>query len=345
MLIFSITDITIMSTPKFKTEDKRKADFEDGSDASCTTQFHSGNPGVSESDSDSDLSKIFNDPIHGTIRVSGLCMKIIDTPQFQRLRYLKQLGGGYFVYPGATHNRFEHSIGTYHLAGKFARILKWKHPAHFGDDEIKCIEMAGLCHDLGHGPFSHVSDNMFIPRVKPDSKWKHEDASVMMLEHLIKENSDVKSAFDELDKDWSCLELVKDLILGGKETNHVTTESVIEMRSTKPYLYEIVANSKTGIDVDKWDYFARDCHMVGMKNNFDHDRYMEMARINDVDGKPRICTRDKNASNLYDMFRTRETLHRRVYQHPVTRGVELMIVDALVKLDKTALIPGKMPVK
>ncbi|XP_046543682.1 deoxynucleoside triphosphate triphosphohydrolase SAMHD1-like isoform X4 [Haliotis rubra] len=299
MLIFSITDITIMSTPKFKTEDKRKADFEDGSDASCTTQFHSGNPGVSESDSDSDLSKIFNDPIHGTIRVSGLCMKIIDTPQFQRLRYLKQLGGGYFVYPGATHNRFEHSIGTYHLAGKFARILKWKHPAHFGDDEIKCIEMAGLCHDLGHGPFSHVSDNMFIPRVKPDSKWK----------------------------------------------NHVTTESVIEMRSTKPYLYEIVANSKTGIDVDKWDYFARDCHMVGMKNNFDHDRYMEMARINDVDGKPRICTRDKNASNLYDMFRTRETLHRRVYQHPVTRGVELMIVDALVKLDKTALIPGKMPVK
>ncbi|XP_067652470.1 deoxynucleoside triphosphate triphosphohydrolase SAMHD1-like [Haliotis asinina] len=287
------------------------------------------------------MSKIFNDPIHGTIRVTGVSLKIIDTPQFQRLRYLKQLGGGYFVYPGATHTRFEHSIGTYHLAGKFARILKLKHPTQFLEDEITCIEIAGLCHDLGHGPFSHVFDNMFIPWVKPDCKWKHEDASVAMLEHLLEENDHVKKAFDVFDTDWSRLELVKDLILGGKETEHVQDPRVHGIRRTKPHLYEIVANSRTGIDVDKWDYFARDCHMVGIKNNFDHDRYMEMARIIEVDGKPRICTRDKEVINLYDMFHTREILYRRVYSHQVTRAVELMIVDALVKLDQTALMPGK----
>ncbi|XP_046543685.1 deoxynucleoside triphosphate triphosphohydrolase SAMHD1-like [Haliotis rubra] len=199
-----------MSKPRYKTGDKRKADSDDDSE--------SGNPGGSESDSVSGPSKIFKDPIHGTIRVSGLCLMIIDTPQFQRLRYLKQLGGGYFVYPGATHNRFEHSIGTYYLAGKFARILREKQPEQFEEDDIKCIEIAGLCHDLGHGPFSHVFDKRFIPRVKPDSKWKHEDASVKMLDHLLEDNEDVKKAFDKFDTNGSRLKLIKDIILGQKPT-------------------------------------------------------------------------------------------------------------------------------
>ncbi|XP_071092483.1 deoxynucleoside triphosphate triphosphohydrolase SAMHD1-like isoform X2 [Haliotis cracherodii] len=292
------------------------------------------------SDSDSKESKIFNDPIHGTITVTGLCVKIIDTPQFQRLRYLKQLGGAYFVYPGAAHNRFEHSIGTYYLAGKFARILKQKHPQQFEEGDIECIEIAGLCHDLGHGPFSHVFEKMFIPRVRTDKKWKHEDASVEMLEHLRQANVHVMRAFAEFDTDGTRLALIKDLILGGKETEHVKDERVQQKRK-KLFLYEIVANAQTGIDVDKWDYFARDCHMLGIKNNFDHDRYMELARIIDVEGEgPRICARDKEAYNLYDMFHTRETLHRRAYQHKVTIGVELMIVDVLVKVDKTVQISG-----
>ncbi|XP_046571884.1 deoxynucleoside triphosphate triphosphohydrolase SAMHD1-like [Haliotis rubra] len=104
----------------------------------------------------------------------------------------------------------------------------------------------------------------------------------------------------------------------------------------------IVANDKTGIDVDKWDYFARDCHMLGIKDNFDHDRYMEMARIIDVDGEgPRICARDKEANNLYDMFHTRMMLHRRAYQHKVKIGVELMIVDALQTVDNIVRISGR----
>ncbi|XP_048247887.1 deoxynucleoside triphosphate triphosphohydrolase SAMHD1-like isoform X2 [Haliotis rufescens] len=290
-------------------------------------------------------SKIFKDPVHGTITVTGLCVKIIDTPQFQRLRYLKQLGGGYFVYPGAAHNRFEHSIGTYYLAGTFARILQQEYP-DLKDDEITCIEIAGLCHDLGHGPFSHVFDNLFIPRVVPGSEWKHEHASVDMLDHLINTNEDVKEAFKKFDENGTRghLELIKDLILGRKNSAGEPKGGVHEMRGEKPFLYEIVNNAETGIDVDKWDYFARDCHMLGIKNNFDHDRYMKLARIIFVEeegGKvPRICARDKEAYNLYDMFHTRETLHRRAYQHQVTRGVELMIVDALRLADETVRITG-----
>uniref|UniRef100_A0AAX7SJQ5 HD/PDEase domain-containing protein n=1 Tax=Astatotilapia calliptera TaxID=8154 RepID=A0AAX7SJQ5_ASTCA len=104
---------------------------------------------------------VFNDPIHGHIELHPLLVKIIDTPQFQRLRNIKQLGGGYFVFPGASHNRFEHSIGVGHLAGELAKTLKLKQPElDISERDVLCVQIAGLCHDLGHGPFSHLFDGM-----------------------------------------------------------------------------------------------------------------------------------------------------------------------------------------
>uniref|UniRef100_A0A3P9IF46 HD/PDEase domain-containing protein n=1 Tax=Oryzias latipes TaxID=8090 RepID=A0A3P9IF46_ORYLA len=100
-------------------------------------------------------------------------VQIIDTPQFQRLRYIKQLGGGYFVYPGASHNRFEHSIGVAYLAGLQARTLRENQPElNITDKDILCLEIAGLCHDLGHGPFSHLFDQMFMPQANGNEEWK-----------------------------------------------------------------------------------------------------------------------------------------------------------------------------
>lgn len=106
--------------------------------------------------------------------------------QFQRLRAIKQLGTSYYVWPGGCHNRFEHCIGEFlsslfrsnesltnmgcmlpgvsHLARKVASILQEKQPElHITDRDVECVEIAGLCHDLGHGPWSHVWDGMFIP--------------------------------------------------------------------------------------------------------------------------------------------------------------------------------------
>ncbi|XP_029362988.1 deoxynucleoside triphosphate triphosphohydrolase SAMHD1-like [Echeneis naucrates] len=96
---------------------------------------------------------------------------MINTPQFNRLRNIEQIGRAYFVFPGACHNRFEHSIGVAHLAGEFAKVLKMKQPElHFTDQDILCVQIVGLCHDLGHEPFSHLFDGKFIS--KTNIEWK-----------------------------------------------------------------------------------------------------------------------------------------------------------------------------
>ncbi|XP_033117258.1 ring-infected erythrocyte surface antigen-like [Anneissia japonica] len=90
-------------------------------------------------------------------------------------------------------------------------------------------------------------------------------------------------------------------------------------------LYEIVANKRSCIDVDKWDYFARDCHMLGISNSFNHNRYMNFARVIKVEGKYQICMRDKEVGNVIEMFRTRNSLHRNAYQHTVNKGIEKIL--------------------
>ncbi|KAI5625235.1 deoxynucleoside triphosphate triphosphohydrolase SAMHD1 isoform X1 [Silurus asotus] len=203
-----------------------------------------------EQDDSEQNYKVFNDPVHGHIELHPLLVKIIDTPQFQRLRYIKQLGGAYYVFPGASHNRFEHSIGVAHLAGCLIKTLKEKQPElGITKQDVLCVQIAGLCHDLGHGPFSHLFDGMFIPRIRPDCQWKHEDASVKMFEHLVEKNNlqPVMEKYGVFKKD---LIFITEQIAGPKDKYEGRPED-------QSFLYEIVANKRTGIDVDKWDYFAR----------------------------------------------------------------------------------------
>lgn len=142
---------------------------------------------------------VFNDPIHGHIELEKVDCQVMDTPQFQRLRELKQLGVAYYgikhshtVYPGATHNRFEHSIGVCHIAGMWVNILRRNQPdLGITDNDYKCVRLAGLTHDLGHGPFSHLFDSQFIPVVRPGVEWSHEQASEAMLTFLVDDNPHV----------------------------------------------------------------------------------------------------------------------------------------------------------
>ncbi|CAJ1085055.1 deoxynucleoside triphosphate triphosphohydrolase SAMHD1 [Xyrichtys novacula] len=288
-------------------------------------------------------NKVFNDPIHGHVELHPLLIKIIDTPQFQRLRNLKQLGGTYLVFPGASHNRFEHSIGVGYLAGRLVQALNDRQPELLiSRRDILCVQIAGLCHDLGHGPFSHMFDGMFIPRARPGITWKHETASLDMFDYLVRDNK-LEPVMEQhglvLPED---LDFIKEQIAGPQNLDAAKGQKwpYKGRPKDKSFLYEIVANKRNGIDVDKWDYFARDCYHLGIKNNFDHRRFMKFARVCDVDGQKQICTRDKEVGNLYDMFHTRNCLHRRAYQHKVGNIIETMVTEAFLKADKHIQVEG-----
>ncbi|XP_032074842.1 deoxynucleoside triphosphate triphosphohydrolase SAMHD1-like [Thamnophis elegans] len=297
---------------------------------------------LAQSQSYTEIAKVFNDPIHGHIEMHPLLVRIIDTPQFQRLRYIKQLGGTYYVFPGGSHNRFEHSLGVSHLAGRLVQALQERQPElNIDQRDILCVQIAGLCHDLGHGPFSHMFDARFIPLARPGLKWKHELASVQMFEYLIDSNNlkpDMEKYGLQLDED---IQFIKEQIASPVEEKMGDKEWPYCGRSkNKSFLYEIVANKTSGIDVDKWDYFARDCHHLGIQNNFDYERFIKFARVCLVKDMMHICTRDKEVGNLYDMFHTRNCLHRRAYQHKVGNIIETMITDAFLKADPYIKIKG-----
>ncbi|MDD1696198.1 MAG: HD domain-containing protein, partial [Methanoregula sp.] len=100
--------------------------------------------------------KIIKDPVHGYVEVEDFALALLDSPALQRLRYIKQLGFSFLVYPGANHTRFEHSLGTMFLSDVASR--------RFGlsDDERTLVVAAALLHDIGHGPFSHASEPLMV---------------------------------------------------------------------------------------------------------------------------------------------------------------------------------------
>ncbi|XP_047675007.1 deoxynucleoside triphosphate triphosphohydrolase SAMHD1-like [Tachysurus fulvidraco] len=295
--------------------------------------------------------KIFRDSVHGHIKMHPLLVDIIDTPEFQRLKNIKQMGGIYYVFPGASHNRFEHSIGVCHLAGELVKSLKAQ-----GQDisikDILCVQIAGLCHDLGHGPFSHLFEEVTmelseklasIPGKIVFSEalknWKHEEQSGKMFDLLISHgikkkmlNHDYKYEGKTLRFKNIDFKFIHELIEGPPLSRSSAQWPYSGRPQAKSYLYEIVANKLTGIDVDKMDYISRDCLHLGMKSNFSHKRFMMFARVccNEDESKKHICMRDKEAINMYELFHSRYMLHCTVCHHRVNVAIETMITDALV---------------
>ncbi|KAF0458944.1 HD phosphohydrolase domain-containing protein [Gigaspora margarita] len=256
-------------------------------------------------------NKLINDPIHGYMSFEKWAVEFIDTPHFQRLRDIKQLGTTYYVFPSATHSRFEHSLGTAHLAYTLTKRLQEQQGIEKSDHDLECVTLAALCHDLGHGPYSHVFDRTVIPYLKPSSGWRHEKGSEMMVEHLFKE---LESCSVDLGTDDE--KFIKALIRGDSKGN-----------KRSPYLFDIVANERNSVDVDKFDYLARDCYHLGMKSIFDFSRLMQFSRVMD----DQITYYHKECFNIYEMFHTRYSLHKKVYSHRVSGAIDYMIRDALVE--------------
>ncbi|KAJ7235299.1 hypothetical protein B0H12DRAFT_1027524, partial [Mycena haematopus] len=252
---------------------------------------------------------------------------IIDTKEFQRLRYVKQLGTSYMVWPGASHNRFEHSLGVAHLARTLADHLRVNQPElGITPRDVDCVQIAGLCHDLGHGPWSHVWDGMFMPCVAPDMKWRHEDGSKMMFRALLENNN-----INLPEKD---VKFILALIEG--EVGQCSPDE-------KSFLFDIVANKRCGLDVDKFDYIARDSYMIGDPIKFSSQRLINSARVLEN----QICFDIKDLNSLDEICHTRFKLHKTIYNHKTAKAIEYMIIDALIlaepylKIAEQVLIPRK----
>ncbi|XP_075104436.1 uncharacterized protein LOC107766366 isoform X2 [Nicotiana tabacum] len=260
------------------------------------------------------FSKHVHDNVHGNIYLDRLSLKFIDTEQFQRLRDLKQLGLTYMVYPGAVHSRFEHSLGVYWLASDAVNRLKTCQGVELGIEsfDVQTVKLAGLLHDVGHGPFSHMFEREFLPRVRDGLKWSHEDMSLKMIDYIVDEHG--------IDIGSDCLKKVKELIVASEEGNSVSSKE-------KQFLYDIVANGRNGIDVDKFDYIERDTRACGLGCNFQFQRLLETMLVIDNE----ICYRAKEYLTIHKLFSTRADLHRTVYMHPKVKAIELMVVDALIK--------------
>ncbi|KAG1653749.1 hypothetical protein FOA52_009157 [Chlamydomonas sp. UWO 241] len=265
--------------------------------------------------------KHFNCCVHGFMRLDATCVKIIDTPQFQRLRELKQLGCANYVFPTAVHTRFDHSLGTCHLAGQFAQHIYGMQGRELGMEksDITCVAIAGLCHDLGHGPFSHVFDH--ICGVKGITGFRHEEMGCRVLDSIIEQlPNDTCITEDDIRRVKAMMD---------REGTGSTTAGCSGRQETM-YLYDIVSNQTDSIDVDKFDYLARDSHYCGMRISFDHKRPMAYSKV--LGGT--ICYKNSEYQSLHELFHSRELMHRQVYTHKKAKSVEFMITDVLMAADK-----------
>ncbi|KAH9621159.1 hypothetical protein KSS87_006346 [Heliosperma pusillum] len=277
-------------------------------------------------------SKLVKDNVHGFIPLDQLALQFIDTEQFQRLRELKQLGVVHMVYPGAVHSRFEHSLGVYHIAEEMVKQLKRYQGPELGIDDfdVQTVKLAGLLHDVGHGPFSHMFESGFLPKVlHGPSEWSHEDMSIRLIDYIVDEH--------HIEIDDSMLKKVKEMVVAS--TAHASRDSLKEKR----FLYDIVANGRNGIDVDKFDYIVRDSRACGLGCSFQFERYaLHNSKV--------LVLKDKNYSSgleacaigrmegggskhltIHKLFLSRADLHRTVYTHAKVKAIEIMVVDALLK--------------
>ena len=190
--------------------------------------------------------KIFNDPLYGLIQFPfDILYKIIEHPYFQRLRRINQMGLASFVYPGATHSRFQHSLGALHLTNKAIDILRNKSVA-ISMEEQRAVNIAILLHDIGHGPFSHALEGSII-------KTSHENLSIDFIQYFEK-------YFGE---DFS---LVKQIF-----SNNYHRE----------FLHQLIASQ---LDVDRMDYLNRDSFFTGViEGKIGYDRILAMLHV--VDGR------------------------------------------------------------
>ncbi|MHA1243579.1 MAG: HD domain-containing protein [Candidatus Heimdallarchaeota archaeon] len=242
--------------------------------------------------------QFIKDPIHGYIFIDSLSKQLIDTPYFQRLRRIKQLSGSEFVYPGANHTRFEHSLGVSYLAEKMTKSLQNDEDVDLQEKEIELVKTAGLLHDIGHGPFSHTFEAILHKTNK-----HHEDLSRWIIQ---------KSEISDVLKEHGLnVKNVCGLINGSKTIKG------------KEFLNQIISGA---CDVDKMDFIVRDSYHTGAEyGQVDVMRILYTMGV--FDGNLAVNYSALPALEVFLIARV--VSFRTIYFHKVSRGSQLMLVKAM----------------
>ena len=240
------------------------------------------------------------DPVHGYIKITGLEREIIDNPFVQRLRRIHQLAGAYLVYPGGVHTRFEHVLGTMHIAGLVAESLSDE--IQLENDVIQEIRLAALLHDVGHGPFSHLFEE-----VLEKTNLTHEDVS----QRIVRETA----IRDTIEKNGFSSRRISDFCVG--------------KLNDEPFLNEIIAG---GLSADIMDYVPRDSYFTGVEyGKVDIHRIIDSLHV--INGHLAL----ENAA-LYAfeaLLIARYEMFKAVYFHRTVRAAELMLVHSMSLADES----------
>ena len=239
------------------------------------------------------------DPVHGYVYITEQEKEIIDSYPVQRLHRLRQLAGSEYVYPGANHTRFEHSIGVMYLASRVVENSSISQ--YISEDEAKLVKIAGLLHDVGHGPFSHVFEHLLDRELGKT----HEDLTTWIIE-----NSELKEI---LRRNGYHPEEVGKLAVGRLH------------RPKKAFLDQIISSA---VDVDKQDFIVRDTHHTGAEYGF-----VDISRlIHALDVLGGNLAVDLGAlSALESLIIARMESFRSIYFHRVGRAAQIMLAMAMEK--------------
>jgi len=274
------------------------------------------------------------DPIHGLIvfkeknDVDRLAWNLIGTPEFQRLRRIRQLGVSELVFPGATHTRFAHSVGVFHNARQLMKVIETELGKEFDKRRERVVLIAALLHDLGHGPFSHAFENarksIALERGEKEIE-KHEKLTA----HLI------------LDPDGGVNKLLREFDVIAKDV-----ADLIQSQDPSDIYHAVVSSS---FDADRLDYIRRDRYMTGTgAGSIDCDWLMDSLSTDSIGVRqddeeisiPTFTFRLKGRQAAEDFLLARYRLYTQVYLHKTTRGFEKLI-GALFREVGRATIEGE----
>jgi HD superfamily phosphohydrolase len=234
--------------------------------------------------------KVLRDPVHGYIHVNlQVVWDIINSAWFQRLRRIKQLGGAYMVYHGAEHTRFGHSLGVYEIVRRMVTENS-ELAAALTDHEKTVVMLAGLLHDIGHGPYSHAFEDVV--------KASHEEYTC----RIIEENTEITKILEDCEPG-----------LSGEVAD------VIRHRSANPLLSQLISSQ---LDADRFDYLLRDAYFTGTTyGEFDLERILRTMRV----GDGRLLIKESGVYAVENYIMARYHMYWQVYYHPVARSYECLL--------------------